>query len=322
MVASGVESLRVVFNWADAEPTQGGPISFAATDSIVGLAAERRLTVLPVVIYAPAWDAGPHAPSDVAPPASDGPYADYLTALVGRYGPHGSYWAEHPSTPRVPIRMWQIWNEPNYIFYWPTRPFAPSYVRLVIAAHAAIKAADPGARVVLAGMPDFAWQYLDQIYKVSGARGAFDVVSANPYTAQPKNVIAFLQLVRKVMNRNGDARKPMLASETGWQSSLGDKPSDSFCCQTTEQGQAGKVGAVLPLLASHRRQLGLLGFYFYTWVGQEYRGASSFNFAGLFRFANNRLVAKPVFGVFRRGALALERCRVKGPVATRCSRPR
>ena len=59
MVASGVESLRVSFSWAAAQPYQswadvpagqtsayqnvnGVPTSFAATDQIVGLAARRR----------------------------------------------------------------------------------------------------------------------------------------------------------------------------------------------------------------------------------------------------------------------------------------
>jgi arabinogalactan endo-1,4-beta-galactosidase len=213
--------------------------------------------------------------------------------------------------------MWQIWNEPNFTFYWPRRPFAPSYVALVRAAHQAIKSADAGAKVVLAGMPNLAWQYLEDIYKVSGARSAFDVASVNPYTVQPKNVIVFLQKVRAVMDRYRDSKKPMLASETGWQSSNGHA-ADNFCCQVTISQQAGKVASLLPLLAANRARLGLQSFYYYTWVGDEFRQAPSFNFAGLFRFASGKLVAKPAFGSFRRGALAVERCRVKGPIATVC----
>ena len=34
-------------------------------------------------------------------------------ALVGRYGPAGSLWAERPELPRIPIRAWQVFNETN-----------------------------------------------------------------------------------------------------------------------------------------------------------------------------------------------------------------
>ena len=50
-----------------------------------------------------------------------GPYAAYARALVQRYGPDGSFWTGQHR--RQPIRQWQIWNEPNLMFFWP-RPFA------------------------------------------------------------------------------------------------------------------------------------------------------------------------------------------------------
>jgi hypothetical protein len=36
MVGAGVESIRVAFNWAAAQPTENGPYDFSATDLIVG----------------------------------------------------------------------------------------------------------------------------------------------------------------------------------------------------------------------------------------------------------------------------------------------
>lgn len=320
MVSSGVESVRVAFDWSAAQPVQAGPIDFRQTDQIVGLAAQRGLTVLPVVIYTPGWDAAPHVPGTLASPADDAPYAAYVRALVQRYGPRGSYWGQHPGTRRLPIRLWQIWNEPNFLYDWSFQPFAPTYVKLLHAAHAAIKQADPGAKVVLAGMPNMAWKYLAQIYAVKGARNDFEVVTAHPYTQQPSNVIEFLALMRNVMDRHGDAGKPLLATETGW-NSTGGRANDDYCCQTTQRGQARNAQALLPLLAAHRRQLNLSGFYYYTWVSQEFTGAPSFNFAGLLDFTPSRLITKPVFYSFRRGALALERCRQKSKLATRCLKP-
>lgn len=319
MESTGVEAVRTTFNWAAAQPVQGGPIDFSQTDALVGDAAARGMTLLPVIIYTPEWDAQPHDPGTLAIPADDAPYAAYAAALVRRYGPHGSFWAAHPTLPRLPIRAWQIWNEPNFNYYW-RAPFAASYVALLAAAHAAIRQADPGAKVVLAGFPDQAWQSLDAVYQIKGARNDFEIAAAHPYTQKPANVIRFLQFVRAAMKAHGDARKPLLVTETGWNSSHGHQPADGFCCQTDEQGQMARVKAELPLLAANRTRLNLLAFYYYTWAGDEHTGAPSFNFAGLFDDVNGTLRAKPVYNVFRAGVLGLERCRRKGATADECAR--
>jgi hypothetical protein len=334
MVASGVDSLRVAFNWAAAQPYKswtdvpldqatkfvdvgGVPTNFAAADAIVGLAAQRGLTVLPTVLYAPDWDAGANR-IGLAPPKTTGPYAAFLTALVHRYGPHGTFWSGTTGTP-LPVRMWQIWNEPNLTYYWP-QPFVRSYVKLLGAAHDAIKQADPGARVVLGALTNFAWKYLVQIEKVPGARREFDVISVNGFTSTPSNEILYLQLVRRAANRAGDGSKPILATEVSWPSAQGKSPQH-FDWNTTEAGQARDITALLPLLAANREQLGLMGFYYYTWMSEEFKGAPAFQFAGLFRFRKNGQVnSKPAYDAFRRSALALERCRQKARVATRCAK--
>ena len=84
--------------------------------------------------------------------------------------------------------------------------------------------------------------------------------------------------------------------------------------------QATKIAHELPMLAADRKRLGLQSFYYYTWVGNEFHDAPSFNFAGLFRFDGGRFVAKPAFASFRHAALGIERCKVKGPVATACAK--
>ena len=319
MVSSGVESVRVGFNWAAAQPTAGGPYDFSQSDMLVADAARDGLTVLPVVMYTPSWDARPNPAGTIAIPRDDGPYAAYLTALVKRYGPHGTFWSANRSLPKRPIREWQVWNEPNFIYYWPTRPFAPSYVALLKAAHRAVHRADPAAKIVLAGMPNDAWKYLQKIYNVHGARRAFDIASVHPYTVKPANVILFLQKMRQVMTRNGDARKPLVITEMGWNDSLGHRPSDTDCCQSTAARQAAKVKKILPLLASNRSALRLQAFYYYTWASHGVNGGPSDNWAGLFQIKGSRLVAKPAFSTFKSGVLALERCKRVRRLAGSCA---
>jgi hypothetical protein len=337
MVASGVQSIRVAFSWAAAQPyassaavpaadspkfteVGGVPTDFAATDAIVAAAAARRLSILPTVLYAPSWAAHRNTSPNggIAQPRSDGAYAAYLTALIGRYGPRGSFWAQNPSVPRMPIREWQIWNEPDVTAYW-NAPFAPTYVGLLRAAHAAIKRADPGAKVVLGALTGYAWSGLRQIYRVRGAGRLFDIVSVDAYTKQPANIIRFLQFMRRVMNQHGDRTKPLLATELSWPSSVG-QGQVNYDFDTTAAGQARNLAQLLPLLGRNRAALRLAGFDWYTWLGYESRGASDFSFSGLLKLKDGVVTAKPALAAFRRGALALEGCRSKGPVATSCQR--
>jgi hypothetical protein len=332
-VANGVESLRVEINWSQIQPypdasavpagvrsqfqdAGGVPTRFAQLDPIVAGAAARGLSLLPVVEYTPRWDA--IRPGDPAsPPRDTAPYARFLTALIAHYGPSGSFWASHPSLHRMPIRMWQIWNEPHFTSYWSVRPFAPGYVKLLSAAHAAIKAADPGAKVVLAGLAEFSWRYLEQIYRVPDAKAQFDVVAIHPYTAQPPGVIIILQRVRAVMDRFGDGAKPILATEVTWPSSQGKAPPQ-FGVSTTERQQAARLGQLMPLLQAERTKLGLMGFYWYTWIGDETRRAApdAFDFAGLEKYVDGTVSSKPALAVFKHWALSLEGCRRKSTGAS------
>jgi polysaccharide biosynthesis protein PslG len=338
MVASGVETLRLSVEWASTQPYQswrdvpasdrsrfvdvgGVPTDFSSIDQFVALAAQRGLTVLPTIIDAPSWDGQFTPDALVELPKSDGPYANFLKGLVLRYGPNGSFWNDH--SPKLPFRMWQIWNEPNIFAFWPVQPALPPYVTLLRAAHNAIKSVDPSAKIVLAGMPNFSWTVLRRLYtKFPGTRHLFDVVAVHPYTRDPKGVIQILMRVRRVMDKAGDARKPIIADEISWPSSLGKTPhTNGFDFATTEGGQANKVRMVLPLLERYRSSLGLLAFYYYTWVSEEIRDGLAFAYSGLFKFQSGEFVAKPAFQVFSSGALAMERCLQKGQKATVCLRP-
>ena len=267
-------------------------------------AARHHLQLLPTVLYTPPW-AGGGPPN--APPRDPASYGRFLTALVGRYGPQRLAVASHPGVPADPIRMWQVWNEPDFARYWAPQPFAASYVRLLAAAHRAIKAADPGAQVVLAGLPEFSWQYLAQILAVPGAAGDFDVAAAHPYTADPAGVITILGRDRAALDAHGAAAKPLLATEVTWPSSQGHAPPQ-FGVGVTESAQAQRISALLPMLAGARKRLQLIGALWYTWMGDESPAGTpyAFNYAGLVAYRDGRVVVKPALAAFRRQAAAVE----------------
>jgi hypothetical protein len=282
---------------------------------VVGDAARERISVLPTVLYAPQWDAATN-PNGVAYPRQYAPYAAYLTALIGRYGPHGTFWRENPGIPKMPIRSWQIWNEPNLAYYW-KQPFASSYVSLLRVAHAAIKHADPGAQVVLGALTNTAWVSLGQIYKIRRAKTLFDVVAVNGFTKIPANVVQFMLFVRRAMARFGDGAKSLIATELSWPSAKGETHA-TLDFITTEAGQARNLAALLPLIGRQRLSLHLIGFYWYTWIGEEEPDTSPFNYSGLLADHNGTVRVKPALAAFKTGVLALEGCRRKGAVATSC----
>jgi hypothetical protein len=338
MAASGVENIRVTIDWSTAQPYRswsqvpsgrrteftnagGVPTRWGPIDQLVGLATFHGLTVLPTVVDAPLWD-GLRSHGTAHPiPRTPGPYAAFMKALVQRYGPRGSFWVSQPRF--LPIREWQIWNEPNLQSFWPMKYFPGRYVTLLKAAHAAIKSADPAAQVVLGGLPNFSWIDLSRIYRIKGARNAFDVVAVHPYTKEPRGVISILRLVRGVTFGNHQGHKPIIADEVSWPSSRGQtNRNGKLDFVTTEAGQARNLGRLIQLLANDRRSLGLASFDYYTWATVERRNEQPFDYAGLLKITSgDRYSEKPAYNVFRSEALALERCKQKGATAQICARP-
>jgi len=315
MAGAGVETVRLTFLWRTAQPTASGPIDFAAGDALVLSAARRRLEILPNVWATPDWAA--ERPGDAAsPPRDRAAYGRFLAALIARYGPSGSLWAVHPDVPRRPIRAWQIWNEPSMTRYWSRQPFARSYVGLLRAAYSAVKAADPGAKVILAGLPNESWKALRTVY-AAGARGHFDAVALHPYTGKPRNVVRLIELARSVMRRAHDRRTPVWVTELSWPAALG-KVSQTHGFETTDRGQALKLADGVRRLADARRRLRIGKVIWYTWLSVE-GGENSFAWSGLRRLRGTSLISSPALTAFRLAARRLEGCAKSAADASRCA---
>lgn len=298
---SGAGHVRAEFYWPRAQPTGAGTTDLAASDSVVLAAAREGLGVLPVVRGTPGWAATGQT-GDTSPPRVAA-LAGYLKTLVGRYGPAGSFWAEHPQVRRRPVRAWQIWNEPNLKGYWSQQPFARSYVRVLHAARRALRSADRGARVVLAGLPNRSWIALRSIYR-AGGQGAFDAVALHPYTGKPGHVVELVRLARREMARYGDPRMPVWITELSWPATKGTHRRTGF--ETSNAGQAKRLRRALRLLAAERRRLRIRRVYWYTWLSAE-RGENAFGWSGLRRLRDGKRVSAPALRAFVRTGRALRR---------------
>ena len=242
MARAGVESVRAVFSWAAAQPAQGGPFDFTASDELVALAARHGMSLLPIVIYTPQW-ARVYPGRAASPPADPSAYAQYLAALAARYGSAGTFWADHPELPRRPLLYWQIWNEPHLTLYWDAPDWQNGYGALLRAAHAALRQADPRSRVVLAGLTGTSWDALESLYERGGVRGQFDVAALQTYTGTAAHLLLAVQLIRGVLARHGAARMPLWLTEMGWPAAKGRVPVPSYqrTIATSDAGMAVRL---------------------------------------------------------------------------------
>ena len=285
------------------------------------LAAQRHIQVLPVVWRAPGWGAR-HPGFLGSPPKGTAAYAQFTAALVRRYGPNGSFWAQYPGLPQQPLRTWQIWNEPNIGTFWMDQPFAADYVALLRAAREQILALDPGAQIVIAGLVNQSWTALQQFYQ-AGGQGLFDIMAVHPFTLKVGGVGVILQKVRTVMAQHGDAAKPMMVTELSWPSAVGKvKKKWIRGFEVTVKQQAERVKDAYRLLARYRTRFNILQVDWYSWLRYDSFKTDTFDYSGLRHISAHhfKIEDKPAAGTFKKEALKLEGCGRKGPTATDCHR--
>jgi hypothetical protein len=290
---------------------------FGVTDSVVARAAARQIELLPIVMYAPPW-ARTDPDVTASPPRQPGDYGAYLRALIARYGPQGSFWAEHPELPARPLRTWQVWNEPQLRFQWSDADWEEGYGELLRVAHAAVKQADPGAKVALAAMTNAAWDALEQLYAKGSIKGRFDIATVHPYTGSPARVLDVVRFVRNVLKAHGARRAPIWITELAWPASKGKAkaPPGLVSIVTTERGMAGRLTRAYDLLA--KRGVVARAFW-YTWASAYSREQGVFSFTGLGRFDGTTFKATPALRAYRASARRHQGC-VKTPTGACRSR--
>lgn len=281
MRAARIGSLRAPLTWDSVQTTPNGPYDFGGFDQLVTLAARQHLRVLPVLGGIPRWLSRKRTTLPIDNARRRNGWFGFVNAAVRRYGPHGEFWREHRRggpdefVPRVPIREWQIWNEANFFYF--TRPASPTrYARLLRISNRAVKQAEPGARVMLAGLfgeptakpPNamYAVEFLRRLYRVRGIKASFDAVALHPYAETARDVIRMTEELREVMVSNGDRRARLDITEVGWGSQ--NRPNTvSF-----ERGvgfQIREMRRMYRYLTNNRRRLNLDGVYWFTWKDIE-----------------------------------------------------
>lgn len=208
--------------------------ALAQVERAVDNARADGLNVLLFVDSTPGWANGQGAYAHGLPPA-ESHYSDYA-AFVGRMAERF----------QGRVGAWQIWNEPNLSEFW-SSPDAAAYGRLVAATAPQIRAAEPGAMVVSAGLsPDGAdpYAFLEEAM-ASGMAGSIDRLGLHAYpettpercNRQPdgrpvrKELCALGQLVADA--RNHQPGVSAWVTEIGW--SNYDRPGWGNHASETDQ---------------------------------------------------------------------------------------
>ena len=294
-------TLRLSFDWNRVQGSEGGDYDWTFYDETMRRAARAGVNVLSVLAGSPSFAA--ERPS--YPPMSEpgrAAYRAFVGAVVRRYGNNGSFWAENPDVPYTPIRSHQVWNEPNLKSWWNGRPSARQYGAFLRYVVPEIRAADPGAEVVLAGLPESRLgirmtTYLKSLYRSSRSiRSYFDVVAIHPYARDHRGVEGALIRIRRLMNENRDRRTKIWITESGW-ATHGDFPSNAWT--TSEETQAKRMRDTWRMLVRRRSRYRIRGVVWYNWRDLSPGGGSPDwwgNHCGLFRLDGS---AKPVWDVYR-----------------------
>ncbi len=83
------------------------------------------------------------------------------------------------------IDYWEIWNEPNTVWFWAEANNPAQYFRLVEAASPLIKQLDPGAKVIGGNMARMDVPYAAELFRM-GIAEHIEVLSFHPYGVFPE----------------------------------------------------------------------------------------------------------------------------------------
>ncbi len=211
---AGVQWGREQFDWDVIEPSDG-TYSWASYDKVLAEYTQRDIKMLGLLTYSSSWaSAVPGSTDSEFYPPDMTAWKDYVATVADHY--------------KDDINYWEIWNEPNHEGFW--KGDLDGYSDLIVAASAAIKAANPDAKIVLGGLSGSDADYLDDLYTDINDASVIDVVAFHPYrvlnggfnNAPEMNADGLNTLLTDIYNMKAVVRKhdkantPLWITELGW----------------------------------------------------------------------------------------------------------
>jgi hypothetical protein len=243
-VTLGAVYIRTDLPWDSVQETGPAQYDWGEFDRIATAARVRGLKIDAILDDPPYWarQTSCHA-TESCPPADVAAFAAFASAAATRYAPLG-------------VHTWEVWNEPN-IRVWAPQPDPAAYEKLLKAASAALRAADPKAFVILGGLAAVptdpkskyvsAFDFLTAVAKLGGTKYV-DAVGFHPYSlptlpsvaANFQTVSAARDNLVAVLQQYGTPKVSIWLTETGAQVNQGvaNLPANQVATPNAEAVQA------------------------------------------------------------------------------------
>ncbi len=277
MSEAGLGWMKQQFPWSEIEPKPGrfwddkyNQDSWAKYDRIVELAEKHGVRVIARLDNTPDWARGPNT-TQQTPPSDYDRFADFVAQFVTHY--------------KGRVQYLQIWNEPNLKQEWGGTLDPVGYATMLRKVHAKAKAIDPDIVILSAPLAQTLEQgdrglndltFLQQLYD-AGFANSFDIMMANGYgfnlppTAPPDPQVLNLrriELLRQIMERNGDTAKPVWLNEYAWNAAPADFPPEKVQWRrVTPEQQAAYTVEGIRFMREHWPWLGVVNIWYFRQVG-------------------------------------------------------
>jgi hypothetical protein len=193
-------------------------ISGSNTDAVVELTAAANLRLYPMM----------GLPRSQGAAADATAMAAFVTSFAQRYGRGGTFWAQHPELPYLPVVSYEIGNEPDIT---PTAPADQTslhyanpadYALVYETARAALHQVDPSAQAVVGGMLDSGSIDLGLAEQYLAAIGPIDAVGYHPYLYDVATMEQDTTALRAWLDASGRAGVPIDINEFGAPTGVAD----------------------------------------------------------------------------------------------------
>ena len=198
MAVAGIRHVRIPLTLTDKYMVKNGRIDFSVSDKVFANCDRFGISVLPII------DAVGEDPNAIL---SDAAKMAEFKSLIREVLLHY----------RGRFQMMEFWNEPNLNMFW-KNPNASNYVSLLKVVRGIQTETDPSLKIAIAGVASSsAVPYLRKCYE-AGAKDAFDIMNVHKY-CHPGGPEGWFDLtdLKSLMAEFGDAGKPVIVTETGWQ---------------------------------------------------------------------------------------------------------
>lgn len=199
LAEGGFTWIRMDLAWSATEREQGN-YDFSAYEKLLNDLEHHKIRALLILDYHNRlYDQGLSPHTDEGRAA----FARWAAAAVAKFKGRGV--------------MWEMYNEPNIIF-WKPKPNPPDYIKLAIETGKAIRATAPDELYVGPATSQIDLPFLEQCFQ-AGLLDYWDAVTVHPYRQQPpETVVPEYAQLRRIIDRYAPKGKvvPIISGEWGY----------------------------------------------------------------------------------------------------------